>query len=135
MKTVMIFGTFDLLHKGHIDFFKQARKYGDYLIIAVARDKTVKKIKSRKPHYDEKQRLDAVKPYADKAVLGYLEDKYKNIEKYKPDVICLGYDQKDFTEKLEKELKKRDIKSKIIRLNPYKPDIYKSSKLKKEINS
>ena len=45
MKKVMVFGTFDGLHEGHLDFFRQAREYGDYLIVAVARDVNVKKIK------------------------------------------------------------------------------------------
>ena len=79
MKKVMVFGTYDAVHKGHIHFFEQARKHGDYLIIIVAKDKTVEELK-RKPHHDEKQRLADVKKYADKAVLGYIRDRYKVIE-------------------------------------------------------
>lgn len=133
MKKVMVFGTFDVLHKGHLNFFKQAKKYGDYLIVAVARDDIVKKVKGKKPKHNEKQRLNKIQKLdiVDKAVLGMKKDKYKNIEKYKPDIICLGYDQTAFTDKLKQELKKRKLKTKIIRLKPYKPHKYKSSKLKK----
>jgi len=123
MKKVMVFGTFDVLHKGHLNFFKQGRKYGDYLIAVVARDKTVKEIKGRFPRNNEKKRLQKVKRYADKAVLGYIKNKYKVISRFKPDVICLGYDQKEFI----KGLKRFNIKVK--RLKAYKPHKYKSSKL------
>lgn len=43
MKKVLIFGSFDSLHKGHLNLFKQARKHGDKLIAVVARDETIKK--------------------------------------------------------------------------------------------
>lgn len=129
MKKIMVFGTFDLLHKGHLNMFEQAKKQGD-LIIVVARDDTVKKVKARKPKYSEKIRQKRLKKYG-KAILGYKTDKYKIIEKYKPDIIGLGYDQDSFTKDLRKQLKKRKLKIKIIRLKSYKPHKYKSSLLKK----
>jgi FAD synthetase len=123
---VMIFGTFDIIHPGHKNFFKQAREFGDYLIVVVARDKTVKKVKSKTPINNEKKRLESIikSKLADKAVLGDLKDKYKKIKEFKPDVICLGYDQKNFTE----GLKNFDVK--VIKLKPYKPEIYKTSLIK-----
>ena len=57
MKKVLIFGTFDGLHLGHLNFFEQAKEYGDYLIVVVARDKTVKRIKNRFPSKNEVERL------------------------------------------------------------------------------
>lgn len=130
MKKIMVFGTFDILHKGHINKFEQAKKHGDYLIIVVAKDDTVKQVKGKKPEHNEKTRLKQVKPYAGKAVLGYKTDKYKIIEKYKPDIIALGYDQVSFTKNLKKELKLRNLNPRIIKLKPYKPHKYKSSLLK-----
>ncbi|MBD3354453.1 adenylyltransferase/cytidyltransferase family protein [Candidatus Woesearchaeota archaeon] len=124
MGKVMVFGTFDGLHKGHLNYFKQAREHGDYLIAVVARDNTVKEVKDKFPKYDEKKRLSEVKKYTDKAVLGYAGDKYKVIKEYGPNFVCLGYDQKDFVE----GLKKFDIEVK--RMKAYKPEKYKSSKLK-----
>ncbi|MBU2575665.1 hypothetical protein KKF64_01055, partial [Patescibacteria group bacterium] len=47
----------------------------------------------------------------------------------KPDIIALGYDQKAYTENLEKQMKKRGIDVKVARLKPYKPTKYKSSKI------
>jgi len=57
---VLVFGTFDILHKGHLNFFKQAREHGDYLIAVVARDRTVKEIKGKPPIESEKERLKNV---------------------------------------------------------------------------
>jgi len=123
MKKVMVFGTFDIIHPGHKNFFKQARKYGEYLIVVVARDKTVKEVKGKMPANNEKARLDNIKKsgLVNEAVLGNLKDKYKNIKELKPDVICLGYDQINFTDKLN------NFNIKVIKLKPYKPEIYKTS--------
>ena len=128
---VMVFGTFDILHPGHLNFFKQAREFGNFLIAVIARDKTVLKIKGRLPKNNEKKRLKNLKNnnLIDKAVLGGLKDKYEIIKKFRPDVICLGYDQKTFTEGLKNKIKDFGLKIKIVILKSYKPEIYKSSKL------
>ncbi len=125
MKKILIFGSFDGLHKGHLNLFKQTRKHGDILIAVIARDKTIKQIKGKNPRYTEKIRLKNIKKYVDKALLGNKTNKYAIIKKIKPDIICLGYDQNSYTKDLKKHFKK-----KIIRLKPYKPSIYKSSKIK-----
>ena len=132
----MVFGTFDVLHEGHLNLFEQAKKFGDYLIVVVARDSTVEVVKQHKTLFNENQRLAKVKEAknVDLAVLGNKDDKYKVIEEHKPEIICLGYDQSSFTDKLQDELIKRKISAKIIRLQPYKEDVFKSSKIKKVLN-
>ncbi len=128
----MVFGTFDIFHKGHKNFLKQARIYGDWLIVVVARDKTVLALKNHWPRNDEQKRLETVKKskLANQVILGNLKDKYQVIFKCKPDIICLGYDQKYFTKNLKEILTKRGLKNiKIKRLKSYKPDKYKSSML------
>ena len=67
---------------------------------------------------------------ADKVVTGYTDDKYRIIKKYKPDVIALGYDQFVFTYKLHKILIDEKMDTEIIRLDSYRPDIYKSTLIK-----
>jgi FAD synthetase len=126
MKKVMSFGTFDFLHPGHLSYLKQAQKYGDYMIVVVARDRNVLKIKKRLPEQNEKARLTNLKKasIADKVILGQVRDKFAIIRKYEPDIICLGYDQAVNFKKL-----KEIFNGKIIRLQPYKKNIYKSSKL------
>ena len=130
-KKVMVFGTFDIFHKGHENFLQQARNHGDFLRVVMARDITVSKIKGYAPKYSEQERMNIIKKsaLADEVVLGSLNDKYKVIRDYRPDIICLGYDQKFFIDDLRKELDKSGLnKTKIIKLNPYNPGIYKSSK-------
>ncbi len=129
MKKVLVFGTFDGIHEGHLDFFKQAKKYGDYLIAVVGRDETIKKIKHRCPEYSEKERLRAVQnmTLVNEARMGYKGNPYRIILKIKPEVICLGYDQNSFTKNLRNEIKKLRLKTKVRRLKAYKPEKYHSS--------
>jgi FAD synthetase len=134
MKKAMIFGTFDIFHEGHKDFFRQAREYGDYLVVVVARDENVMKVKNKLPRNNEKERLNKIKEsgLAEEVVLGDLVDKYKAIKKYKPEAICLGYDQKVFVSELKNKLAEFGLdKTRIIRLKSFHPEIYKSSKIGK----
>ena len=134
MKKILAFGTFDIFHEGHKSFLKQTRKFGDYLIVVIARDKTVENIKKRLSQNNENSRLEIVRRsnLADEVILGNLENKYEVIKKYKPDVICLGYDQGTFTENLREKLKEFNLlNTKIIRLKSFHPEKYKSSKLRK----
>lgn len=130
MKKVLVFGTFDKFHPGHLSFLRQARRYGR-LFVLVARDKTVKKIKGKLPKQSEKKRLALIKKTSltAKIFLGRLKSKYAVLKKIKPDIICLGYDQKFFIKDLPKKIKEFGLKTKIIRLKAYKADIYKSSKI------
>lgn len=136
MTTVMAFGSFDVLHPGHLYFLRQAKKQGDKLMVVIARDSTFKKIKNQEPKYTERERLEHVRaiPAVDKAMLGYEADPYEIIEEINPDVICLGYDQNSFAENLKEKLKQRGMEPKILRLGAYKEHIYKSSKLKQANN-
>lgn len=133
---VMCFGTFDFFHAGHDFLLKKAKEMGDYLIVVIARDQTVKRIKGEFPENNEKTRLKQVKeqPSVDKAVLGEINDKYTAIKKYRPDIIALGYDQFVFTQQIEPTLIKNHINAKVVRLEPYKPEMYKSSIIKKSLN-
>ena len=134
-KLVMVFGTFDYLHAGHENLFIQAKELGSHIIAILARDKTVKTIKGNLPDHNEKERLHNLKEtgWADKVILGNLKDKAKVIKDYRPNVIALGYDQFAFTYRLEKLLMEIKLDSKIVRLKPYRPDMYKSSILRRKI--
>ena len=135
MKKVLVFGTFDIFHEGHQDFLKQAKMHGDFLRVVVARDQTVLKVKHSLPRNNEQERVVEIvnSKIADEVVLGSLGDKYGVIKDFAPDVICLGYDQQFFIEELEDKLKEFGMKNtQIKRLQPYKPEIYKSSLLRKK---
>lgn len=133
MKVVMAFGTFDIFHLGHQSYLKQAKKLGDYLIVVVARDKTVFGIKKQQTENGEQERLKVIKnsDLADESMLGNLKDKYWVIKKFRPDIIALGYDQKVNLRELKEKLTEFNLKTKIIRLKSHKPKFYKSSKLKR----
>lgn len=136
-KKIMGFGAFDVLHQGHLNFFKQARALvkNPFLIISVARDINVLKIKRKKPLNDEKKRLMNVKrlKIVNKTVLGNTKNYMLHILEERPDIIVLGYDQSAYTENLRKKLKKGGLNTKIVRLKPYFPKIYKSSILRKKM--
>ena len=144
----MVFGVFDLLHPGHLNFLIQARDLGDKLIVSVARDLNVFKVKGQRAVHDEKLRLKNISllPVVDKAVLGGLKDPWPHIVKEKPDIIALGYDQSTYVREkgqgrreeknLEEVLLKHGLKkTKVVRLKPHWPQIYKSKILRKHIVS
>ncbi len=143
-KKVLCFGTFDLFHPGHVSFLRQARKYGNYLVVVVARDENVKKIKGKYPLDNELKRIENLKKskLGDNVILGKEKFSYSIIKEIDPDIICLGYDQKVDEKKLQSELRskkeysgvKKVYNKKIVRLLPYKENIYKSSKLNKRKN-
>lgn len=134
----MVFGTFDGLHRGHLDFFKQARRLSDksFLIISVARDKNVLKIKKMLPLLPEKKRILLLKKFnkkyklADRIILSGPQNHIAHILKMRPDIIALGYDQKHYVKNLKKDLKSEGLTVKIRRLKPYKQNIYKNHLLK-----
>ena len=135
MTRVMVFGTFDFIHPGHLHFFEQAKKHGDELVVVIALDSTAEKTKGKKPAFPEQDRLQMVQALriVDRAVLGNPDDVYKVVKDARPDIICLGYDQKFFVDKLEQKLKEFGLRTKIVRLEAYKPEQYKSSKIKSAV--
>ncbi len=133
---IMVFGTFDGLHLGHINFLKQAKNFieNSFLIVSIARDKNVIKIKGYKPTLKDIERRDLVKKckFVDKVVLAGKTDYLPHILKERPDIIALGYDQRAYVKNLKKDLKNKGILVKIVRLKPYKKRIYKNHLLNKK---
>jgi len=133
---VLAFGTFDIFHPGHEYYLKEAKKYGNELQVVIARDATVKRVKGKYPVNSEGDRLNIIRSldYVDKVVLGDKKDVYTVIVKLEPDVICLGYDQKAFTDNLKEKLIQKGLNPRIVRLEGFKPEVYKSSKLMDDKN-
>lgn len=131
---IMVFGTFDCLHPGHINFFEQARKLSKnaYLIVSIARDVNVRRIKGKLPENFEKERLNLINNcrLVDLVVMGDMASPTKHIFKVKPDIIALGYDQFAYTDDLKEKLKVKLPNIKIVRLKPYKEKAYKTSLIK-----
>ncbi|MBD3210569.1 adenylyltransferase/cytidyltransferase family protein [Candidatus Micrarchaeota archaeon] len=96
IRVVLTGGVFDVLHIGHIVTLYEAKKHGDVLVVAVARDEHIKS-KGREPVHPQEYRkimVEALKP-VDLAISGY-EDPEKMLEFVNPDAIVYGYDQKPF---------------------------------------
>ncbi|MFH1391138.1 MAG: adenylyltransferase/cytidyltransferase family protein [Candidatus Diapherotrites archaeon] len=135
MTTVLAFGTFDLLHPGHLSYLKQALEHGDKLVVIVATDSNVEKIKKKPPINDQEHRKELVKALeiVDDAFIGEEDDMIKSVEKVNPDVVCLGYDQQPVDIELQKAFDKKGIKAKIFRAKPFNEEQFKSSKIKKKV--
>lgn len=125
-KRVVCAGTFDHLHPGHLDFLRQAKSLGDELVVIVARDATVYRLKGFYPTYNEEVRKKNIEDtkIADIVVLGnFAADILSILEEIKPDIIALGYDQRV----KETDILKRFPELEIKRMQPYCADKYKSS--------
>ena len=135
MTKIMVFGTFDMLHEGHEDFFRQARSLSrdPYLIVSVARDSAVERVKGERPKHDERARLSrvAAHPLVDKAVFGDESGYITHIRAHAPDIIALGYDQEgEYVEHLKEDLHAAGLTTRIARMKAYKPERYKTSRLR-----
>ena len=94
MKKVITYGTFDLLHTGHINILRRAKEYGDYLVVAISSDE-FNAIKGKKAYYSFEQRkaiLEAVR-YVDEVIPEHTwEQKSEDVEKHNIDVFVMGDD-------------------------------------------
>lgn len=94
MKRVITYGTYDLLHWGHINLLKRAKQYGDYLIVALSTDEfNAKKGKQAYHNYEQRKlMLEAVR-YVDLVIPEQSwEQKVEDIINYKADVFLMGHD-------------------------------------------
>lgn len=94
MKRVITYGTFDVLHYGHVNLLKRAKAFGDYLIVGLSDDK-FNEIKNKKSYYTYDQRkmiLEACR-YVDLVIPeNNWEQKIEDIQKYQTDVFVMGDD-------------------------------------------
>ena len=137
-KTVLAFGSFDLLHPGHLDYLSKARKLGDTLVVIVGRDDSIRRFKGRDPLFKEKDRVAMVGSLrmVDRAVLGNrISDKngiYRILKRLRPDVIALGYDQRIDMAELKRRLRLYGLRSRIVGIKVDRRfEDYKSSRLRK----
>jgi FAD synthetase len=140
-KTVVLAsGVFDLLHLGHVRFLEDAKKAGGKnakLIVIIARDSTVEKMKGRKPIMSEDQRCALVESLkvVDEAVLGVEHfDIGEVIKQIKPDVIALGYDQAEMENQVKQYVKAHKLPIRIVRIGKFGENtLDSSSKIRQKI--
>lgn len=135
MVRVMATGVFDIIHLGHLHYLEESKKLGDELVVVVATDRTVRKRK-HEPVTPEKMRRELVaslKP-VDKAVVGKEEDDiYEIVKELRPDIITIGFDQPFDERELEKDLAKRGLKVKVVRMPHLDHDLDGTRKIIKKI--
>jgi len=96
-KVIFTNGCFDILHPGHIEYLKASRKLGDYLIVAINSDESVKRLKGdKRPINNEVIRAYMLKnlSFVDEVVIFDEDTPYDIIKKLKPDIITKGGDYK-----------------------------------------
>ena len=104
----MATGVFDILHSGHLAFLREAKKLGDELVVVVATDVLAEKMKHR-PINSQETRLELINEIrmVDRALIGDDRDMYKTVERVRPDIIALGFDQKHDETKILAEIERR----------------------------
>jgi len=134
---VIVFGTFDIVHDGHIHFLKEAKSFAQELVVVVARDKNVEKIKGKIPLNNEIERVSAIKNLgiADNVILGNESDFLEPIISEKPEIVVLGYDQEWNEKELEEKIVERGLTVEVKRAEAFRADKFKSSKIKKALKN
>ena len=104
-KIVLCHGVFDLLHLGHIEHFKSAKKFGDYLIVSITQDQFIKKGPGR-PLFNQQQRIEFLKniKVIDHVVLSKSESSIDIINTVKPDYYVKGSEYKDYSKDKTKKI-------------------------------
>ena len=139
---VLASGVFDLVHYGHIHFLKQAKKAGGdkaCLIVVVARDKTVARLKGKPPVLPEEQRreiVESLKP-VDEAILGAEDfDMAETLNLVKPDIVAVGFDQIHQEAAVKKVIAEKGLGVKVIRIGRFVASgLESSSGIKRKIAS
>lgn len=132
IKTVLVFGTFDGLHDGHRFFLREARKLGNRLIVAVARDSVVKELKGRVPRKPLQERLAELRAsgLVDEAVGGDTQlGSWDAVKTHSPDIIALGYDQTRLEKELRAYVQKGNLSIRLVQIGAHRPHIHHSSLL------
>jgi len=95
MKRVITYGTFDLLHYGHINLLRRAKQLGDYLVVCLSTDEFNNKEKNKETYFgynERKQLLEAIR-YVDLVIPEKSwEQKENDIDKYEIDIFVMGDD-------------------------------------------
>ena len=132
-KIVLATGAFDLLHLGHVRFLEASKRRGGpgaKLIVVVARDKTVLNRKGRMPILPEDQRRELVGSLrvVDKAILGHTRlDLLGVLREVRPDIISVGYDQKQIKASVEKLLREQGLPVRVVQIPKFGPNGLNSS--------
>ena len=132
-KVVLAGGVFDIIHPGHIHTLNAAKALGGILVVAIATDKTAKKMKKRPPLHNQELRCELVSylSMVDKAIVGHEDDIFQTVNEVKPNIIVLGYDQIHQEKFISDGCKRINLNVEIVRLQSPVPHL-SSSEIEKE---
>lgn len=128
VKTVLVFGVFDLLHPGHVYFLNEAIKLGDELHINLASDNFIKNMKNKIPNFGYLEREGMLKKAFPEIIIHKGDDTmgdWSIFKKLNPDIIAIGHDQLD----LKKALLNLDLDGVIVDIEPFKKEVYSTTLL------
>jgi len=133
LHVVLAGGVFDIIHPGHIYTLNAAKALGDVLVVVVATDNTSEKMKKRRPLHTQEQRQELVNSLSmvDLCLVGQEEDIFKTVNRVRPQIIALGYDQIHQEKFITDGCKRIDLEVKVARLQSPIPES-SSSKIEKE---
>lgn len=131
---VLTIGTFDLLHRGHIDLFNFCKRFGDEVVVAVNTDEFVERYKGKKPIINLTHRVDMIRSikWVDEVCVNIGDEDCKVvIDKVKPQYLVVGSDwlEKDYLK--QTNLSRKYLEDRMITL-VYTPRFYDSSTIIKE---
>ncbi|HXZ90467.1 MAG TPA: adenylyltransferase/cytidyltransferase family protein [Candidatus Dormibacteraeota bacterium] len=134
IRVVLAGGVYDVLHLGHLEALKEAKRLGDVLVVVVATDVTVETLKERKPLFPEEDRrtlVEGLKP-VDIAILGYEDVGFgfeQVLAEVKPDIVAFGYDQEKLERTVAEIIQRHNLKIEMTKLPRFERERYISSSL------
>ena len=133
LHVVLAGGVFDIIHPGHIYTLNAAKALGDVLVVVVATDNTSEKMKKRRPLHTQEQRQELVNSLSmvDLCLVGQEDDIFKTVDRVRPQIIALGYDQIHQEKFITDGCNKIELEAKVARLQSPIPES-SSSKIEKE---
>ncbi len=133
LHVVLAGGVFDIIHPGHIYTLNAAKALGDVLVVVVATDNTSEKMKKRRPLHTQEQRQELVNSLSmvDLCLVGQEDDIFKTVNRVRPQIIALGYDQIHQEKFITDGCKRINLEVKVARLQSPIPES-SSSKIEKE---
>ncbi|OGH61891.1 MAG: hypothetical protein A2848_02135, partial [Candidatus Magasanikbacteria bacterium RIFCSPHIGHO2_01_FULL_50_8] len=120
-RSVMCFGTFDIIHPGHVKFLAAARALGDELLVVVSRDDRRAALSGAMPVHTQRERiavLDGLKSVT-RAIAGKKNDILVVVRQHRPDIIALGHDQVYGISALQKWCEQQKNPPRVIRLRAF----------------
>jgi len=130
MKTVLVFGTFDVIHPGHKFFLRQSAALGDQLIAVIARDEFVSQTKMKKPVHNQTERMEHIinSGLVDDACLSdTVTGSFNVVVNINPQIICFGHDQTRLADSFNKWMIDNGKNIEIVIIEPYQRDRYSST--------